>query len=48
MCEGLSKISSNFSFHLIKVGTLKLFEKVSSDLKTVLMTDLAYSLFLEL
>ena len=36
MCEGLSKISSNFTLHLIKVGTLKRFKKVSSDLKTIL------------
>ena len=41
MCEGLSKISSNFALHLIKVGKLKRFKKVSSDLKTILMTDLA-------
>ena len=39
--EGLSKISSNFALHLIKVGKLKRFKKVSSDLKTILMTDLA-------
>ena len=41
MCEGLSKISSNFTLHLIKVGKLKGFKKVSSDLKTILMTDSA-------
>ena len=41
MCEGLSKISSNFALRLIKVGKLKRFNKVSSDLKTILMTDLA-------
>ena len=41
MFEGPSKISSNFTFHLIKVGKLKRFKKVSSDLKTILMTDLA-------
>ena len=42
MCvEGLSKISSNFTLHLIKVGKLKQFKKVSSDLKTTRMTDLA-------
>ena len=41
MCEGLSKISSNFTLHLIKVGKSKRFKKVSSDLKTILMTDLA-------
>ena len=42
--EGLSKISSNFTLHLIlKVGKLKQFKKVSSDLKTIRiirMTDL--------
>ena len=43
--EGLSKISSNFALHLIKVGKLKRFKKVSSDLKTILMTDLADLLF---
>ena len=37
---GLSKISSNFTLHLIKVGKLKRFKKVSSDLKTILKTDL--------
>ena len=31
MCEGLSKISSNFTLHLIKVGKLKRFKNVSSD-----------------
>ena len=31
---GLSKISSDFTLHLIKVGKLKRFKKVSSDLKT--------------
>ena len=41
MCEGLSKISSNFTLHLIKVGKLKRFKKVSSDLKSILRTDLA-------
>ena len=41
MCEGLSKISSNFTLHLMKVGKLKQFKKVSSDLKTILKTDLA-------
>ena len=46
MCEGLSKISSNFTLHLIKVETLKLFKKVSSDLKTILKTDLANLRFL--
>ena len=43
--EGLSKISSNFALHLIKVGKLKRFKKVSSNLKTILMTDLADLLF---
>ena len=41
MCEGLSKISSNFTLHLIKAGKLKRFKKVSNDLKTILKTDLA-------
>ena len=46
MCEGLlSKISSNFALHLIKVGKLKRFKKVSNDLKTILMIDLADSQF---
>ena len=40
VCEGPSKISSNFTLHLIKVGKMKRFKKVSSDLKTMLMTDL--------
>ena len=45
MCEGLSKISSNVTLHLIKVGKLKRFKnKVSSDLKT--KTDLADLWFL--
>ena len=47
MCEDLSKISSNFILHLIEVGKLKRFKKVSSDLKTILMTDLADLRFLE-
>ena len=46
MCEGLSRISSNFILHLIKVGKLKRFNKVSSDLKTILKTDLANLRFL--
>ena len=46
MCEGLSKISSNFTLHLIKVGKLKRFKKVSSDLKTILKTNLANLRFL--
>ena len=41
MCEGLSKISSNFTLHLIKVGKLKRFKKVLSDLKTILMAAFA-------
>ena len=46
VCEGLSKISSNFTFHLLKVGKLKSFKKVSSDLKTIFKTDLAHLRFL--
>ena len=46
MCEGLSKISSNFTLHLIKVGKLKRFKKVLSDLKTILKTNLANLRFL--
>ena len=46
MCEGPSKISSNFTLHNIKVGKLKRFNKVSSDLKTILKTDLANLWFL--
>ena len=46
MCEGLSKIPSNFTLHLIKVGKLKRFKKVSSNLKTILKTDLANLRFL--
>ena len=34
MCEGSSKISSNFTLHLNKVGKLKRLKKVSSVLKT--------------
>ena len=41
MCKGLSKILSNFALHLMKVGKLKRFKKVSSDLKTILKNDLA-------
>ena len=48
MCEGLSTISSYFTLHLIKVGKLKRFKKVSVDLKTILKTDLANLRFLEL
>ena len=43
---GLSKVSSNFTLHLIKVGRLKRFKKVSSDLKTILKTDLVNLRFL--
>ena len=46
LCEGLSKISSNFTLHLMKVGKLKRFKKASSDLKTILKTDLAHLRFL--
>ena len=46
MCEGLSKISSTSTLHLIKVGKVKPFKKVSSDLKTILKTDLANLRFL--
>ena len=40
MYEGLRKISINFTVHLINVGKLKRFKKVSSDLKAILKTDL--------
>ena len=46
MCEGLSKISSVFTLHLIKAGKLRRFKKVSSNLKTILKTDLANLRFL--
>ena len=46
MCEGLSEISSKVTLHLIKVGKLKRFKKVSSDLKTILKADLANLRFL--
>ena len=46
MREGLSKISSNFTSHLIKVGKLKRFKKVSSDLKTILKADIVNLRFL--
>ena len=39
-------LKSNFTLHLIKVGKLKRFKKVSSDLKTILKTDLANLRFL--
>ena len=39
-------MSSNFTLHLIKVRKLKRFKKVSSDLKTILKTDLANLRFL--
>ena len=41
MCEGLRKISGNFTLHLIKVGKLKRFKKISSDLKTILKANVA-------
>ena len=34
--------------HVIKIGKFKRFKKVSSDLKTILMTDLADLRLLEL
>ena len=46
MYEGLSKISSNFTSHLTKVGKLKRFKKVSSDLKTIIKTDIVNLRFL--
>ena len=46
MCEGLSNISSNFTLHLIKVGKLKRFKKVATDLKTILKTNLVNLRFL--
>ena len=49
MCEGLKKISSFFTLHLIEVGKLKQFKKkASSDLKSILKTDFANFRFLEL
>ena len=48
VCEGLCKIPSNFSLHLIKVAKLKQFKKVSSNLKTILVSNLADLWFLEL
>ena len=44
----VSKISSNFTFHLMKVGKVKQFKKVSNDFKTILMTDLGDLHFLGL
>ena len=44
----VSKISSNFTFHLMKVGNVKQVKKVSSDFKTILMTDLGDLHFLGL
>ena len=44
----VSKISSNFTFHLTKVGKVKQFKKVSSDFKTILMADLGDLHFLGL
>ena len=46
MCEGLSKISSNFTLHLIKAGKLKRVKEVSIALKTILKTNLASLRFL--
>ena len=40
VCEGPSKISSNFTLHPTKVGKMKRFKKVLSDLKIILNTDL--------
>ena len=40
------KIPSDLTLHLIKVGKLKRFKKVSSDLKTIPKTDLANWRFL--
>ena len=48
MCEGLSKISSNFTLHLIKVAKLKQFKKVLSNLKIILVSNLTDLWFLEL
>lgn len=45
-CEGLSKISHNFTLHPIKARKLKRFKKVSSDSKTILKSDLANLQFL--
>ena len=41
-CEGLSKNSSYFSLHLIKVGDLKRFKQEMSDLQTILPSDLRF------
>ena len=46
--KGPSKISSSFTLHLIKAGKFKRVNKVSSDLQTILMTDLTDLRFLEL
>ena len=42
------KSHCNFTLHLIEAVKLKRFKKVSSDLKTILMTDLTDLRFLEL
>ena len=41
-------MSSHFTLHLIKVEKLQQVKKVSSDLKTILTTDLANLEFVEL
>ena len=46
--EGLSKISSHSTLHLIKVRKLEQLKKDASDLKTILTTDLANLQLLEL
>ena len=48
MGDGLNKISSYFTLYLINVGKLKRFKNVSSDLKTILKTDVANMRFREL
>ena len=48
MVHSLNKISTYFTLHLINAGKLKRFKKVSSDLKTILKTDLANLRFREL
>ena len=47
MCEGLSKISGKYTLHLIEVGKLNWFKENLSDLKTILMADLADLWFLD-
>ena len=50
MCEGLRKMSSFFTLHLIEAGSVDTIQekKASSDLKTILKTDFANFRFLEL